>query len=38
MLVHNTIYKIIYKFFKIIFFILPLFMQFMSVPRCSDSP
>ena len=38
MLVHNTIYKIIYKFFLNNFIILPFFMQFMSVPRCSDSP
>ena len=30
MLVHNTIYKIIYTFFKIILLFLPLFMQFMS--------
>ena len=38
MLVHNTINKIIYKFFQNYFIILPLFMQFMSVPRCSNSP
>ena len=38
MLVQNKIYKIIYKFFFNNFIILSLFMQFMSVPRCSNSP
>ena len=36
MLVQNTIYKNI--IIQVFFIILPIFMQFMSVPRCSDSP